>query len=710
MEKSSKIRILHQHDKLILSTDASKYCAAATLEVVDGARTELVASFSKLFTKSEVNHDIFAKEAATVVAALEAFSFYLHGVKDFILRTDVRGILYIRFTKMKNQVSYRLASELSRHNPTIIHVPTSAHYVTDSLSRRTSDADKDGVEAEEGLTPKEAEAILKSIYIQHGRKFTIKEAESIISQEVLNSIVKKTAEPKSLLAPSAKPATAGKHTIIRPNFIRQTAGNSRGDWRRHTPRRKRVSVNSISIIEALDLAEEDQHPPCDQRLTLPAIRAAAGAIQNGCMQLAHFLELQQLDPELQFYLSRNAKSITRDATGLFLKSGRIYLPAVLLRSAVEALHRSIPNWHMPRGQVVRKLMAKFFRKHLKREINKIYAECFICTMATPKRMPSPKFHGQIQPEQPRQAWYIDVMDLTKHTEKEIGNKRHAIIAIDAYSNYIVVAPMASRTKEAIKDTLISQVIAPFGTTEFVISDNESGVVSDTVQHALKANKIACHLISPHAPWANKAERAIGVVKESIRLAIANKTNYADILPTIVHSINSAPLSSSDNGVTPEMMFFSRELDFSGSILPHFNSIAKSVADAAQRIRQAAEALHAAREKRRSHANRLRKDREFKEGELVFLREPTANLGARLLAPAGTLHVVRGKAGPASYWLDNLTTKAAVKRHAAFIFPAEVSERAQLLSPAWDRQIEATSEEASNGSSHLEGAAGAAHRH
>ena len=472
-----------------------------------------------------------------------------------------------------------------------------------------------------------------------------------------------------------------------------------------------MSVNSISIIEALDLAEEenDEKTAGLKEVSLPAIKAAAGAIKHGAIQLEDFKELQMLDDELQSYLEKKSPSITQNASGIFLKNGKIYLPAVLVRSAVEALHRSIPNWHMPRGQVTRKLTAKYFRKHLKREINKVYSECFICTMGTPKRLPSPKFHGQIEPDQPRQAWYIDVMDLTKQTEKVTGNKRHAIIAIDAFSNYIVVAPMAERTKETIRDTLISQVIAPFGSTSFIISDNESGIVSDTVQNALTANNIACHLISPHAPWANKAERAIGIVKEAIRLALASKTNYTDILPTIVQSINSTPLSNSKDGVTPELMFFSRELNLPDSILPEGTDEPRNISQATQRIRQAAEALHAAREKRRSHANRLRKDRQFEEGELVFLREPTANLGARLLAPAGTLHVVRRKAGPASYWLDNLTTKAAVKRHAAFIFPAEVSQRAQLLSPAWDRHIEATLEEEPNGSSNLASAASTANQ-
>ena len=115
-----------------------------------------------------------------MVAALKHFSFYLMGCKDITIRTDVRALLYIKSTTTRSQTSFRLSNEISKYDATIIHVPTNAHSVVDTISRtRTEDEQHDT--SAEGLTPAEAECILKHIYIENGRKYTKAEAMNLIS-------------------------------------------------------------------------------------------------------------------------------------------------------------------------------------------------------------------------------------------------------------------------------------------------------------------------------------------------------------------------------------------------------------------------------------------------------------------------------------------------------------------------------------------------
>ena len=686
MERNCKIRVIHKDDHLILSTDASKFCAAATLEVLDRNKTELIASFSKLFTPAEINRDIFAKEAATIIYAIEAFSYYLNGCSSFTLRTDVRGILYIRFTKMKNQVSYRLASTLARYNPTIIHIPTSAHAISDALSRRTTTDDMVASSPPVGLTPKEAEALLKTIHIQKGKIFTQEEAATIISEEALKSITKPCAEPKSLQPPSSKPPTAPKHTIVRPNFVRETASNNAGDWRKHVhkrPRRIAVNLSTISEEKEREKEEEEIEKLENPSPNLPVLRAAANLDANGSLLTTDFIALQQQDPEINFYLSNDAPSITRNKEGVIMKGNKIYLPQVLVTSAVEAIHRSVPSYHTPQGLTLRQLASKYFRKNLQHEVGRVYANCFICTLSSPKRMVQPPLASQYAPKAPREAWYIDIMDVTNKATSANTGKRYAIVAVDAFSNYTVVAPIATRTKDEMSTALIANVIAPFGKPFLILSDNESSIAADACQNLLEANAIKCHLISPKSPWANKAERAIQAVKQCIKSAIVMGVNYINILPTIMQQLNSTPFSAKGcNGASPELLFYQREFQRHSAPLPPLTDFSTD-SEIIRKIQSAVSALHAARERKRAHANRRRKERVYEQGEIVFLREPTAQLGQRLLAPAGQLYVVRERAGPQAYWLDNITTKASVKRHAAFIFPAEIGTRAQLLSPTWD---------------------------
>ena len=101
-----------------------------------------------------------------------------------------------------------------------------------------------------GLTPAEAEAILKHVYIEKGRQFTKQEALQLINTEVCKTIVKKSKQHFGLQAPSMLPETATKHTITRPNFVHNTETNSGKGWKKKRPRTKcRITANLITIRE-----------------------------------------------------------------------------------------------------------------------------------------------------------------------------------------------------------------------------------------------------------------------------------------------------------------------------------------------------------------------------------------------------------------------------------------------------------------------------
>ena len=58
-----------------------------------------------------------------------------------------------------------------------------------------------------------------------------------------------------------------------------------------------------------------------------------------------------------------------------------------------------------------------------------------------------------------------------------------------------------------------------------------------------------------------------------------------------------------------------------------------------------------------------------------------------MAPAGELHIVRERTPGNAYLIEKLNTKEPIKRHASFIFPAQLSERVRLLNPDWDELLE-----------------------
>ena len=764
MEKHCKRRTVAPGDHLIVSTDASKYDCGATLEVVDEieGRTELVSSYSRLFQSHEVNHDIFAKEVAAMVGALNHFSYYLRGCKNITIRTDVRGLLYIKATSSKNQTSFRLSSELSKYDPTIIHVPTNAHAIADTISRGRVDKEKMDMEAV-GMTPAEADTLMRKIFIEHGRKFTKAEALQLITDEACKTIIKTKADRYGLKPPSLEPEKMPKKNIVRPNFVFNNPSNTGSGWKEKRPRKPTFATNSLTAIEEVedeiwaephvDYVYSDENGPeydsntsdenependntvtedsnrtdqdgsddkqiipdtppiqipnpepdtairhvetqtdvlCDENLrtmpmvSLPLLKAAENAIRKGAMEIKDFIALQQTDPELQSMQQQKRFVLHQNKQGLTLKEDKIYLPKSLVRHAVQASHLFGRNIHAPKSVTYRKLSATFWRPNLQKEVAQIYRECFVCAAASPISMKKPQISESFTATAPRQAWYIDVMDITDPVAKACQCPRYAIVACDAYSNYIVLAPITDRNKKTICEALIYVILAPFGRPVAIISDNESGITSDYTQSMLSANNIRCHLISPKSPWANKAERAIRTVKQTLSATLLLKSSYIELLPTIMDLVNATPRPPT--AVSASQLFFFSEYRpiRDGAILDLPPASDKKVKSEIQR---AHERLTRERAKKRAHVNRARTERKYEPGEYVFLREPTIQAGSKLLAPAGELHIVREKVEGNAYMLEKLNTKEPIKRHAAHIFPAQLNERVELLSPSWSKLLE-----------------------
>lgn len=244
IEKNSKRRIINEKDPLIVSTDASKFCAAATLETLLHGKTCLVSSFSRLFTDVETRHNIFAKEAATVVAAFQHFEYYLRGCTNLKLRTDVKALTYVKQTATSNSVAFRLSNEISKYDFTIEHVPTNAHFQADYLSRFRQGLEKEETSPDRGITSGEAVSLLLRTRVEKGAIFTQKQAENLLYTGQLPSLVKPSSPSVRNKAPNFLPQTAVKHYINKPNFVRKSKATESGKWKKST---KFVQANVMTL-------------------------------------------------------------------------------------------------------------------------------------------------------------------------------------------------------------------------------------------------------------------------------------------------------------------------------------------------------------------------------------------------------------------------------------------------------------------------------
>ena len=96
-----------------------------------------MAFISKSLNTTEQNYKIHDKEILAVIRCLEAWRYYLEGVKlEFEIWTDHKNLQYFITSQKLNQRQARWALYLSQFNFTLKHIPGKSMGKTDRLSRR----------------------------------------------------------------------------------------------------------------------------------------------------------------------------------------------------------------------------------------------------------------------------------------------------------------------------------------------------------------------------------------------------------------------------------------------------------------------------------------------------------------------------------------------------------------------------------------------
>ena len=117
-----------------VETDASDHAVAATLN--QGGRP--VAFFSRMLSKSELNHSAIEKEAYAIVEALRKWRYLLLG-RRFNIVTDQKFVSFIfnkqKSGKVKNEKIERWRFELSEYVFDIVYRPGVDNAGPDTLSR-----------------------------------------------------------------------------------------------------------------------------------------------------------------------------------------------------------------------------------------------------------------------------------------------------------------------------------------------------------------------------------------------------------------------------------------------------------------------------------------------------------------------------------------------------------------------------------------------
>ena len=110
------------------------------------------------------------------------------------------------------------------------------------------------------------------------------------------------------------------------------------------------------------------------------------------------------------------------------------------------------------------------------------------------------------------VWHLDFA-----TSLPIFNGyQHILCLIDRFTRFRVLIPMRDMLSQSVIFQIMHRIVAPFGTPNALISDNQTSLVSKEVKNFFKCLGILTPTIPAFAPWVNGlAESLVGLCKRSL---------------------------------------------------------------------------------------------------------------------------------------------------------------------------------------------------
>jgi len=132
-----------------------------------------------------------------------------------------------------------------------------------------------------------------------------------------------------------------------------------------------------------------------------------------------------------------------------------------------------------------------------------------------------------------EQFFIDTVSLPLS-----GGFKHALVIVDAFSNFLYAVPLRNTTTPTILHALMHTLIYKGIIPKILISDNATSLIAKPMLEVAKALNIKLINISPYSPSGNRAERYVGGLITKLRvLCEENQKLWQDRLDAVVLAMN-----------------------------------------------------------------------------------------------------------------------------------------------------------------------------
>lgn len=307
--------------------------------------------------------------------------------------------------------------------------------------------------------------------------------------------------------------------------------------------------------------------------------------------------------------------------GILKWKGRYYVGTSnnLRQKICNSIHSNMEGGHSGIAATLKRAEQLFYWPGLKNDITKLVKECEICHRNKIEHVPSP---GLLQPiPLPKNAWEVISMDFVEGLPKSKG-KDTILVIVDRLTKYCHIIPLSHPfTAATVAQEVLNHVIKLHGTPSAIISDRDPIFVSNFWQELFRAMGTSIKLSTAYHPQTDgQTERVNQCLEMYLRCMTGQKpSDWANWIPMAEWWYNTTFHTSA--GMTPYQALYSQSppsISYQGARCSD-PAVTQFVRDRINTQRLLKDNLLKAQERMKFYADKKRTDREFEEGDEVYLK-------------------------------------------------------------------------------------------
>jgi len=332
------------------------------------------------------------------------------------------------------------------------------------------------------------------------------------------------------------------------------------------PKFRRKRLRAADVVAKID----DLRPPVMDFLQTPRRESVNRKFRNlpylqeqvrEFKQIRDYLNTGKIEPTAsteiikmlsQFFIDEEDRLARVSETG----TKQICVPLTLRNELIYYAH-SLPSvGHFGIGKTTERLYRNFWWPGITKDVALFVYSCPLCkTYKMPPR-PGREMLGDRPPV--RYPWYLLHMDIWKPGIVSNSGNKHVLGVIDAYTKFVILAPMPDETSSSVIEALMTHVFLPYGLPRLLISDGGTDFKSKLMEELLVAFGVEHRITVPYRPQSNGLIERVFRTIRPVTAILTHKArkSWDTYLPWVQLSYNSAFHNSIKT--TPFELFFGRK--------------------------------------------------------------------------------------------------------------------------------------------------------